>query len=124
MAGGYIWVMEKKTTQARRILVAIDQLFNALSWGNEDVTLSGRLYYLHDRRNVWIASFLMHVVDNTFYPIDGPNHCMQAFEKDSTEKYMRGNDFGLALVSLFVVLGCIILIFPIMITAAVRFIRS
>ena len=54
----------------------------------------------------------MRIVDATFYTIDGRLHCLQAYIKDEDGEYIKGNNVALALLSLFVVGGCIIIFIP------------
>ena len=108
-------------TWGRSVLIAIDQLFNALAGGNPDETISARLGYLDYIRKTWLARPLRILVDVTFYPLDGWGHCHNAYYYSMPEiyvsdftdgiptKYIRGNNAALIALSIFVVAGCIIL---------------
>lgn len=109
-----------KRTYLGNILVAIDQLFNALAAGDADGTISARLGYLQAKRPDDWTDFLAEVVDMTFFPVDGEGHCRQAYEKDESEAYLKGNDTALAILSLFVLIGCGILWIPVRIYACVQ----
>lgn len=121
-----------------------DTLLNALTGGNPDVTVSGRTgyynliyrkkcmdnkYYLV-RKNynaIWLKHFwgwMMWIIDTTFEPIDGENHCYQAYEGHIEEfrtKYGgreaakivfdRGNNLFLGSLLIFSSMVCI-LIYP------------
>ncbi len=95
---GWIWA----------VFVGLDQLGNALAGGHPDITVSARLGYLgrfHARG--WFL-LMARLVDWAFYPADGRDHCVDSWVRetapgDGTEKVRRGNDVGLALLTLFVV---------------------
>jgi len=106
------------------VVIAIDQLFNALAGGHPDETISARLGFLYSRRKSKWTTLLMHVVDMAFYPIDGPRHCLQAYALNLNGRYIRGNTYALAALSVFVVAGCMLL-FPINLAlGVVRFIKK
>ncbi|SNZ20959.1 hypothetical protein [Cohaesibacter gelatinilyticus] len=68
------------------ILIAIDQLFSAIAFGDPDETISSRLgksqrgdhgpFWKH----VWWPVRL--TVDGLFYLVGEPNHCIRSIEKD------------------------------------------
>lgn len=99
-----------------RIFIAIDQLGNALAGGNPDVTISQRLGYLFAYRRMKWTTFLMRVVDFTFYAVDGKRHCLTSYlndEERSETKYKRGNDIALAILGVIVVPSCVLLVVPV-----------
>lgn len=102
-------------TYLGRLLIAIDQLGNALSGGNEDVTISARLGYLNLTRDIWFVKVLVFVVDTTFFPVDGPGHCEQAIIKEVSRDIHRGSDLALAVMGLLVIPSCILLLWPVFI---------
>jgi hypothetical protein len=95
--------------QGRRILIALDQLGNTLAQGNEDCTISARLGYLYLNRPQGWTTWLMRFVDFIFYPLDGGYHCVQSYYFDQDESFIRGSDVGLAIVTVFVVVVCVVL---------------
>lgn len=110
-----------------RVLIAIDQLGNALSGGNPDATISARLGWLHYFRRMWWTTILMHIVDVTFLSVDGYNHCYKALSLESVngrDFFRRGSDVGLALMSVFVIVFCIALIVPVWIYALVMKLKT
>ena len=68
-----------------QLLIAVDQLFNAIFGGWADETMSSRLYRLDTDGRFW-GILLRPVVDFIFY--FEPNHCYQAFlsERDGTQE--------------------------------------
>ncbi|WP_250459577.1 hypothetical protein [Microbulbifer litoralis] len=92
------------------VLVAIDQLGNALAGGNPDATISARTgYFSHVEetplRPYWLA--MERVINFTFLPIDGPDHCYNAYLADRDEMNEEGSDLMRALLGLLIILVCI-----------------
>lgn len=98
-----------RRTWFNRVLIALDQLGNALAGGNEDCTISARLGYLYLNRPSRWTTALMRIVDFTFKPIDGKYHCVKAYYFDREETFIKGNNLGLAVLTLFVIPVCILL---------------
>lgn len=98
----------------RNLLLSIDQFMNALIGGNPDLSISARVgYHQTHSESLW-WDILGGVIDSTFYPIDGPDHCIKAFNADS-EDYRSQSINPVAMVSLGVVItvSCILLALPI-----------
>ncbi len=100
----------KKISWIEAVLIAIDQLGNAIAGGNPDVTISARVgYFVHFGASkikiYW--RFLERVIDGTFYPLDGTGHCYQAYECEKGETFHHGNDLLLLLLSFFIIVSCI-----------------
>jgi len=102
-------------TYAKSVLIAIDQLGNALAGGNPDCTISGRIgyYSTHSKGLIklyWLA--LEAVVDFTFYPFDGYDHCYQAYVKEQKNEFYTLNSFkvlALLVLSIITLGSCAIL---------------
>lgn len=95
-----------------RILIAVDQLGNAIAGGNPDSTISARVGYFSQKDHCpykWYWKRLEWIIDLTFYPINGPNHCLHAFQQDKDEKFKRGNDLARALLSTITIVACLFL---------------
>ena len=93
------------------VLVSIDQLGNAIAGGNPDATISARVGYFSETgdcsfRQYW--ELLRRIIDFTFYPIDGPNHCVNAYLADP-ESVKPGNDLARAFLGIIVIVSCIFL---------------
>ena len=93
---------KKRGTYWYDLLVAFDQLGNALAGGNPDVTISARIGYNANigNTNLWLWKVLEAIVNFTFYLVDGKGHCLQAYNFDTVEDYAsynnklrKGNDF-------------------------------
>jgi len=91
------------------LLLNIDRLGNALCGGHYKLTVSGRVgYFAYEKENLY-WNILQWIINNTFHPLDGPNHCWNAFKWESSTDYRRGNDIALALLSVIVLIVCSIL---------------
>ncbi|MEP0133109.1 MAG: hypothetical protein ABJJ25_14005 [Eudoraea sp.] len=93
------------------VLVSVDQLGNAICGGNPDNTISARVgYFSQVNRSFtkWFWKTLEQVINFTFWPIDGPNHCQLAFEADPEEIFFdKHGDLFRALLSIIIVISCI-----------------
>ncbi|NAS30668.1 hypothetical protein GTQ40_06770 [Flavobacteriaceae bacterium R38] len=76
-----------------RLFVAIDQLGNVLAGGNPDNTISARVGYFANfgKENYqWYWKIPEKIINTTFWPLDGKNHCLQAYFNDAGEKFDPG----------------------------------
>jgi len=95
--------------------VAIDQLGNVLAGGNPDNTVSSRVGFYNSSNYVkgdapWQWKLFEQIIDTAFYPIDGANHCHEAYYNDAGEVFdPETNDFLIFLVGCFIVPSCIII---------------
>ncbi len=95
------------------ILVSIDQLGNVLAGGNPDNTISSRVgYYTEDYYDdgkvpaKWII--FRNIINFTFYPIDGENHCQEAYYNDAGEEFDENvSDLAIAVLAILIILSCI-----------------
>ena len=90
------------------VLVAIDQLGNAIAGGNPDSTISARVgfFSVHAKRGKGYWIVLQSIINFAFYPIDGPGHCYQAWQSDKDEHFKRGSDFTRVILSVFIIIAC------------------
>ncbi len=91
------------------VLVAIDQLGNALAGGRPDTTISARTGFhaensSHVTRYYWLM--MQSFIDFAFLPIDGPNHCRKAYLRDKAGYYLEGSDFMRSLLGVFIIVSC------------------
>jgi len=92
------------------LLLNIDRVGNSFCAGHYKLTVSGRVgYFAYAKENLY-WNILQWTINNTFHPIDGPNHCWNAFKWESSTDYRRGNDVALALLSIIVFVACLILL--------------
>ncbi len=74
-----------ESTYLGQVLQAISQLGNALCGGRSDVSISARIGQKKCKN--WYWRYANWLVDLTFYPVDGPDHCYRAWQKDADESY-------------------------------------
>ena len=94
----------------------ISRLANALSGGSHKNSVSGRVgaKVIFSAHPFWqLAS---RVIDHTFEPVDGAEHCFNAYlveaARGNNPKHRRGNDFGLIVLVIFTALACAALWLP------------
>lgn len=104
-----------------QFLKLIDQVGNVLAGGYSTSTVSGRLGYLttvseHSLTDFQrqplprrIIAFMRDTVDWAFRPMDGPNHCLRAYQGDNKkqDQYRHGSMFNLLVMSVLVVFVCL-----------------
>lgn len=90
-------------------LVNIDKLGNALCGGDYRATISGRVgHFAHNKRNPY-WKLLQYIINFTFMPIDGPEHCYTAWRGERRNNYRRSSDIALAALSIVVMVSCLII---------------
>ena len=73
-----------KKSYLKRVLIAIDQLFNALFGGNPDMSMSGRIgYRIYKGKATWIETKICRFLSWLF--VD-PKHCLTSVELDEFER--------------------------------------
>ena len=102
-----------------------DILMNTLTGGNWRITISARTGFYNKHRSArhgysrkfW--ALVASIVDYTFYPMDGPGHCEQAYiwARDNVLDgnadeigFMHGPKWSLVILLCVIILGCIPLI--------------
>lgn len=111
----------------KNIMVAVDQVGNALAGGNPDNTISGRTgYFAKYGKNysLWFWLSMQFIIDTTFYPFDGKGHCYQAYQKELDEQFYMTRKIALVLFALITVVSCLILIIPFYIIHLINVIRN
>ncbi len=105
-----------------KILIGIDQLGNAIADGNPDVTISARVgeFARSEKRVQRFWRTLEFIINVAFLPVDGPDHCFNAFKRESDEVETQGNDIARAILCIFVLAFCPIIY--VILRAAVIFI--
>jgi len=96
----------------KNIFVSVDQFGNVLAGGNPDNTISARIGYYTphdstDKKTRWYWLIFRDIVNFTFRPIDGKEHCHEAYHNDAGESYDEDTkDWAVALLFLFIVASC------------------
>ncbi|WP_440875964.1 hypothetical protein [Thalassotalea sp. PLHSN55] len=94
----------------KNVLVAIDQLGNALCGGNPDVTISARTGYFANVGDTSIRMWwqlMERIINFAFSPFDGPNHCLDAYHADNESHHNEGSDFLRALLGFIIIVTCL-----------------
>jgi hypothetical protein len=93
------------------VLIGIDQLGNTIAGGNPDATISARAGYfanINPKRTFIYYWRLMELIINiAFYPLDGANHCLQAYENDRDERHEEGNDIARGVLGIIIIVACV-----------------
>jgi len=94
---------------ALAVLIAIDQLGNAIAGGHPDATISARVGYFSKRAlsTQFYWKSLEKIIDYTFYPLDGKNHCNKALQTDIDVPFRHGSDIILFFLSIIVLVACV-----------------
>jgi hypothetical protein len=73
-----------------QLLIALDQLANALLFGHADETLSARAYRVEQARKPW-GRILRPLIDAFFYVItlgQDKHHCRESFESERLRRHL------------------------------------
>ncbi len=89
------------------VLIAIDQLGNALAGGYPTTTISARVGYFSEnaKKGIVYWKWLERLIDFTFYPIDGPRHCYHAWQSDTNKLFRRGSDLARIILSIIIIIA-------------------
>ncbi|HED33494.1 MAG TPA: hypothetical protein ENJ08_04640 [Gammaproteobacteria bacterium] len=93
----------------RGVLIAIDQLGNAVAGGNPDSTVSARVGYFARKQNNRLRVYwktMESIINHTFYPIHGPDHCYKSHLADRDEINIVGSDLMRGILCLLVIVSC------------------
>jgi hypothetical protein len=93
-------------------LINVDKVGNALTGGNYQATISGRVGWFAKQKPSKYWLILQYIIDQTFLPIEGPGHCARASKIEKHIKYRRGNDVGLFLLVFIIILTCTFILIP------------
>lgn len=95
------------------VLVAVDQLGNAIADGNPDNTISARVGYFASAgckcrlKPYWKT--LERIIDATFEPVQGPGHCYNAWLAEADEADTQGSYIARVILGVFVAAGCLVI---------------
>jgi hypothetical protein len=95
------------------ILIAIDQLGNAIANGNPDNTISARVgYFASDVHSSKLKAYwktLEWIINFTFEPVQGPGHCYHAWLAETDETDTQGSYIARVILGIFVGVGCLVI---------------
>jgi hypothetical protein len=101
----------KKMPYWLSVLVAIDQLGNAVAGGNPDNTISARVGFfasdLHESKIKAYWKALERIIDFTMEPLQGPGHCYNAWLGEQDETDTEVTYVTRIILGIFVAIGCI-----------------
>ena len=95
--------------------ISIDQLGNVIALGNPDNTISARVGYYNrhfssEDKAPWQWRVFEYIIDFAFYPIDGGNHCHEAYHNDAGEIFDKNtNNIIVAILALIIVPSCVVI---------------
>lgn len=93
------------------LLMAVDQLGNAIAGGNPDVSVSGHVGCMSYTTKHWYWRTMECIIDYTFAPVDSPLHCYTTYLNDNDIDYSIESVPRMLALSLIALPTCIIL-FP------------
>ena len=101
----------------KKVFIIVDKFLNFLAGGSITNTISGRVGFYANQANVsvrWYWQILQFIIDATFYPLDGYNHCYDSYLSDETKGDYKPTKLVVFffLLSLFAVGACFALIIP------------
>lgn len=95
------------------VLIAIDQLGNAIAGGNPDNTISARVgFFASDLHQSKIKAYwktLERIIDFTFAPLQGPGHCFHAWLGEQDEADTEATYLARVVLGVFVAVGCFLI---------------
>jgi len=96
--------------------IAIDQLGNVIAGGNPDNTISSRVGYYTERyyESAKIPlrwRVFRNIINFSFYPIDGKNHCKEAYFNDAGEEFDEGtSDIAVSILAILIIVSCLFIV--------------
>lgn len=73
---------------AKSIFIFIDKILNWIAGGSIKNTISGRVGFYANHANTkvrWYWITMQKIIDFTFFPLDGLNHCHDAYHRDKSK---------------------------------------
>ena len=96
------------------VFFACDRLCNAICGGSPFNTISARIGYHISEADKWHSRYwngLAAIIDFTFKPIDGPEHCLKAYYGErGVFSVNDGNDFVRCALGVVIAFSCALLI--------------
>lgn len=92
--------------------ISLDKLGNSISGGSHENTISARVGDYSNRRGNYSIfwAVLEWIVNFAFLPVDGPDHCYQAYQKEKEGNTFREGKWLVRLLLMpIVVVSCIVI---------------
>ncbi|WKD85223.1 hypothetical protein KCTC32516_00563 [Polaribacter huanghezhanensis] len=112
------------------LFLSIDQLGNAIAGGNPDNTISARVgyynhhYYISKKDVPWYWSLFEKIIDATFLPVDGKDHCHEAYHNDAGEIFdNRVTDVLITIAAVIIIISCIPIALILYLSSAIRIVK-
>lgn len=87
------------------LLLAGDIFINAIAGGSYKSTISARVgYFAKEHKSLFWRS-LEKVINETFRPLEGADHCLHAYLSDTTREHQQGSDLARAFLAVAVAVG-------------------
>lgn len=99
----------KKNGYVHNLPLSLDQFGNAVFDGNPDSTVSARTGYFAARgsQRFWIIQ--ERLINYAFKPLDGPNHCRQAWQADKDEDFYAAGFIAKTAMALTIIPLCFLI---------------
>ena len=88
---------------------SLSSLGNSVCCGDADTTISAYVGFREESEPTTLYDALRKIIDTTFLPVDGPDHCLRSYKADPDELYLQGWNVPRFIVALA---ACIILFIP------------
>lgn len=93
--------------------ISLDKLGNSLSGGSHKITISARTGKHANEPGAFKTYWQLQesIINFAFYPVDGPDHCQEAYKKEAKDdQFMReGNRLLRAILAIIVLPSCLII---------------
>jgi len=98
---------------ALNVGISLDKLGNSISGGSHKITISARTGKHANEPGPYKTYWELQeaIINFAFLPVDGPDHCFQAYNKeiDDAEHMRHGNKLVRGILSIIVLPSCIII---------------
>lgn len=94
------------------IFVSIDQFGNVVAGGYPDNTISSRVgFYTQNEDNSSLQwRVFKNIINVTFWPIDGPDHCKEAYFNDAGESFDDDtSNFAILVLTIIIIPSCVLI---------------
>ncbi|MGB0504373.1 MAG: hypothetical protein ACPGGD_09990 [Thalassolituus sp.] len=91
------------------LMLTVDQLGNTVFRGNPDSTISARTGFNSAMTNSRFWLLQERFINYAFKPLDGENHCRQAWQADKDEYFNDAGTMTRVLMAATVMLSCFVI---------------
>ena len=101
--------MTERNSYVYNVLLSVDQLGNTIFGGNPDSTISARTGYFAARGSERFWVIQERVINYAFKPVDGSNHCREAWQADKNETMYEAGPVAKIAMALTVLPLCLLI---------------